>query len=123
MARCCSRTASTPAPCPAGCCAIPTTRPTTRRTAASSPHPSLPRLRGRVLFRPRLAPSPASGGGLGWGLAPLPHRSALRLDRWRPRRDHRRGHLGRGLRLIPAQIGDDAGGAIRLPCLADMATV
>ncbi len=30
----------------------------------SSPHPSLPRLRGRVIA----TPSPASGGGSGWGL-------------------------------------------------------
>jgi hypothetical protein len=30
----------------------------------SSPHPSLPRMRGRVIE----TPSPASGGGKGWGL-------------------------------------------------------
>src|SRR5216684_6994016 len=41
-----------------------------------SPHPSLPRLRGRVrkragrglVIQARRTPSPAGGGGLGWGL-------------------------------------------------------
>src|SRR5205823_6396726 len=31
------------------------------------PHPSLPRKRGRVAEGARWTPSPASGGGLGWG--------------------------------------------------------
>ena len=34
----------------------------------ANPHPALPRLRGRVPKNARPAPSPASGGGSGWGL-------------------------------------------------------
>src|SRR5205814_2688501 len=39
------------------------------KIAQSSPHPALPRLRGRAKTQARSAPSPASGGGLGWGLS------------------------------------------------------